>query len=215
MNITTKTLSLAAAAVLAVGAGTAVVLGGTHAKREATIPAGTEIVAALDQEVSTDHSRVGDAITLHTVKPISLPTGAEIPSGAVVHGTVYESKAGGRIAGAPELSLGFTELAVDGDPHVISAEAFRVSGRNDALKSAAQIGGGAVAGGIMGRVLGGKSGTLPGAILGTAIGSGVAIESRGDHIALHSGQHLRIRLSEPVTVTYRPHSEKSEKTATS
>ncbi len=37
MNITTKALYLAAAAVLAVCAGTAVVLGGTHAKKDATL----------------------------------------------------------------------------------------------------------------------------------------------------------------------------------
>jgi outer membrane lipoprotein SlyB len=120
-----------------------------------------------------------------------------------VHGTVSEAKGGGRIAGAPELTLHFTEVELDGESYPIVAESFHVQGRNDAGKSAAEIGGGAVAGGILGRVVGGKGGTLPGAVVGAAIGTGVAMQSEGDQLVLHTGQLLRVRLTAPATVKYR------------
>lgn len=203
MILSTKALQITAAAVVAVGIGTAAVLGGTHTKKEATIAAGTELVAALGGEVSTEHSRPGDLVTLRTVQPIRVWDGGEIPAGATIRGTVSAAKGGGRIAGAPELSLRFTELELDGETYPLVAESFHVQGRNDAGRSAEEIGGGAVAGGILGRVVGGKGGTLPGAVVGAAIGTGVALQSEGDELALHTGQLLRVRLTAPVTVKYR------------
>ena len=210
MNIQTKTLQIAAVAALAIAAATAVVLAGTRMRKEVTLPAGTELVAGLEQEVSTQRSRAGDRLALHTVEPIPVADGKEIPAGALVQGTIDEAKSGGRLAGAPELTLAFTELEIDGARFGISAEPFHVEGRNDALKSAAEIGAGAVAGGIVGRVLGGKGATLPTAVLGAVIGSGVALQSQGDELVLPAGQPLRIRLQTPVTVSYRPHTDKGE-----
>jgi hypothetical protein len=212
MNIQKKTLQITAGAVLAIGAAAAVVLGGTRAKKEVTLPRGTELVATLDHEVSTARSHAGDAIVLRTVEPIPVGDNHAIPAGAEIRGSIVAAKSGGRIAGAPELALRFTELEVDGERHEISADAFRVTGRNDAGKSALAIGGGAVAGGVVGRVLGGKGGTVPGAVVGAAIGTGVAVQSQGDELVLPPGQRLRIRLSAPVTVSYRPHGERPEKT---
>ena len=211
MNIQSKTLPIAAAAVLAVGTATAVVLGGVGMKKHATLPAGTELIAALENEVSTLRSHEGDAIALRIQESIRVGDDQEIPAGAVIHGSIVVVKNGGRLAGAPELTLRFTDMEVDGDRHEISAEAFQVEGRNDAAKSALEIGGGAVAGGVVGRVLGGKGATLPGALLGAVIGSGVAIQSNGDELLLPAGQRLRVRLSAPVTVSYKPHAEKEAK----
>jgi len=211
MNIQEKTLMLATGAVVAVGAVAAVVLGGTREREKVTMPAGTEIVAALEQEVSTAQSHPGDAIALRTIEPIPVAPNEEIPAGAVIHGSVASAKRGGRVAGAPELSLHFTAIEVDGERQPITAQAFYVKGHNDAGKSALEIGGGAAAGGVLGRVLGGKGGTLPGALLGAAIGSGVAIQSQGDELVLPEGQRLRVRLSAPVTVSYREHDEKTDR----
>jgi hypothetical protein len=134
MRIPTKTLMIVAGAVITVGAVTAVVLGGTRARREVTVPAGTELVAALEQTVSTARNHPGDAIALRTVESIPVAPNEEVPAGAVIHGSVAEAKRSGRIAGAPELSLRFTDLEVDGERHPISAQSFYVTGRNDAGK---------------------------------------------------------------------------------
>jgi hypothetical protein len=206
-----KTWQITAGAVLAIGAAAAVVLGGTRAKEAVTLPEGTELVATLEQDISTAHSKAGDGVTLLTVEPIQVGDNT-VPEGVEVYGSIVTAKGGGSIAGAPELALRFTALELDGERHDISADAFHVTGRNEAGKSAAQIGGGAVAGGVVGRVLGGKDGTVPGAVVGAVIGTGVALDSPGDELVLPAGQRLRIRLSAPVTVSYRPHGDTREET---
>jgi hypothetical protein len=183
-----------------VGAAAATVLTRNGASREVTLPAGTALVAALSEAVSTESSEVGDAIELETVEPAQLDDGSVVPAGMTLRGEVTESKGGGRIAGSPELALSFRTLEVDGESHPISANPFRVRGTNDAAESAATIGGGAVVGGVVGKVLGDK--TLEGAAAGAIIGTGVAIATKGDQLFLPKGQKLRVRLASPVTIRY-------------
>lgn len=211
MTIPAKSLRVTIFALLGVGLASAVVLGRGRGRRTVTIPAGTALVAALERDVSTERNRVGDNVELRTVEPIRLGEGAEIPAGVRIRGTVTEAKGGGRIAGAPQLGLSFTEIVVDGERRPISAQPFHVSGKSDAGKSAAQIGGGTVAGAILGRIVGGKGGTVKGAVVGAAVGTGVAVATEGGHIVLPAGQRLRVRLDGPVTVVYRPHESREEK----
>lgn len=147
-------VGIAAAAVIACG----------PRERKATIPAGTMLVAALSDEVSTQNSEAGDEIELRTVEPVRLDDGAEIPQGTLISGTVTDAKRGGRSVGPPELGIRFTALKIDGDTHIISTEQVRF-------------------------------GTL-----------GVRA-TRSNQLVLRAGQRLRIRLSRPVTIEYRPSTE--------
>jgi len=200
----TRTMKLGLVAVGGVAVVAAVALGRGRGMHMVTIPAGTTLVAALDNELSTATVRAGDVVHLHTVSPIRLETGVQIPAGVSVQATVTESKGGGRIAGAPVLALRFTDVVVDGNRHAIDAEPYRVKGRNDLGKSAAQVGVGTVAGAILGRVVGGKGGTAKGAVVGAAAGAGVAVATPGGQVVLPAGQSVRIHLEGPVTFAYHP-----------
>lgn len=156
--------------VVGVGITGAVLLGGSHEQRTATLPSGTEIVGALGHALSTDQSRVGDPVELRTVDPIPLGDDEMIAEGATLRGTVTHVKGGGRIAGAPELAVLFTELVVDGQTYPISAGTFQVKGKSDANESALEIGGATVVGGVLRG--------LKGAVVGAAIGTGVASRPR-------------------------------------
>lgn len=173
--------------------------------REGTIPAGTRVVAALSSTISTERNDAGDRIELTTKAPITLAEGGTLPEGARLEGEVTHSEGGGRIAGAPELTLRFTQLVVDGRSYPITADPFRVRGKNDAAESAAEIGGGAVVGGIIGAVAGS---TVKGAVVGAVLGTGVAVATKGNQIVLPAGQRLRVTISQPVRVTYKPVEEK-------
>ena len=191
-----------ALAVVAAGAVTATVVtrkgGGV---REVTLPAGTRVAAALAQTLSTEKSRVGDRVDLETAEPLPITKGVTLPAGIVVHAEVIVSKGGGRISGAPELALRFSSMNVNGKDYPIEAEPFRVRGKSDARESAAEIGGGAVAGGIVGAIAGN---TLKGAAVGAVLGTGVAVATKGNQIVLPAGQKVRVRLSQPVKVSYKP-----------
>jgi hypothetical protein len=194
---------LGALIVAAVGVVAAAVVS-RSGTRKATIPAGTRVVAALRNTVSTERHHAGDRIELITRAPIELAEGGTLPEGAEIQGQVTHSEGGGRIAGAPELTLRFTELAIEGRAYPITAEPFRVKGKSDALESAAEIGGGAVVGGVIGAVAGSA---VKGAVVGAVLGTGVAVATKGNQIVLPAGQRLRITISQPVTVNYKASSD--------
>lgn len=200
---TTKLVRFALpAAIVGVGIAAAVMLGRSGETKTTTIPSGTMFVAELEQSLSTDRNSVGDRVTLHTVHAIGLDDETMVPSGITLRGEVTHVKGGGRIAGAPELALRFTELELDGRTYPITTESFHVKGKSDATESALEIGGGAVVGGVL---RGAK-----GAIVGAAIGTGVAVATEGDQLKLGAGQRLSILITEPVTVQFRLHPESGD-----
>lgn len=187
-------------ALAAVGVGTAAVVAKSGAAARLTIPAGTRLIGELDHTISTEHSRVGEAVELRTVDPVPVGNGT-LPAGMTIRGEVTASKGGGRISGAPALTLRFTRLEVDGQTYPLSADPFRVRGKNDKKESIAEIGGGAVVGGVVGAVAGSA---LKGAAIGAVLGTGVAVATKGNQIVLPAGQKIRIRVAESLTVSYRP-----------
>ena len=182
----------------AVGVVTAAVVskgGKALAPIEKTIPAGTNMVGALEHTVTTEKSDVGDAVALRVTDPENLA------DGAVLHGEVTHAKGGGRIAGAPELTLRFTSLSVNGKDYPVETDPFRVKGKDDLGESIAEIGGGAVVGGVVGGIAGNGAGDVAkGAVVGAVIGTGVAVATKGGQFVLPAGQKLRVRLAEGVRV---------------
>jgi hypothetical protein len=170
-------------------------------KVEVTLAAGTTFIGALQGTVSTEHASVGDRVEIRTTDPIAIDGQSALPAGAVLRGEVTHSEGGGRISGAPELTIRFTNLDVDGGSHAITTEPFTVKGKSDAKESALEIGGGAVVGGVVGAVTGN---VVRGAVVGAVLGTGVAVVTEGDDIVLTKGQKLRVRLRDPVTISYRP-----------
>jgi len=168
-----------------------------------TIPAGTSLTGALESTVS-DRNEVGDPVRLRTTYAIRRNGVTVIPANSVIVGEVTHRDGPGRVAGSAALTMRFTRIITpDGRSYPISATPIRLKGKNDAGKSAKQIGGGAVAGGVLGGIIGGKGSILKGAAVGAAAGTGVAVAGGGKHIVLPAGQHLRITLNTPVTMRAR------------
>ena len=184
----------------AAGAGlTQPIVSGPRAE-EVNVAAGTTLVAAFEQTISTEGGEVGTPVRLATSEDVEVGDGFTIPAGSTLRGEVTHTQGGGRIAGAPELTIRFRELVVDGTGYDITAEPFRIVGKDDATERALEISGGAGAGAVIGASAGGGSGALKGAAAGAVIGTGVAVATKGDQIVLAEGQKLRIRLAEPVTL---------------
>lgn len=194
-------VALGAAVLVAAGVVAATVVTRSPGRVDRVIPRGATLVAALEQTISTQQASVGDRIRLRTTAPVRLDDGTQLPPGLLIRGDVTHAKGGGRIAGAPELTLRFSTLEVDGSEYRLDADPFRLRGKNDASESAMEIGGGAVAGAVVGAIAGDA---LKGAVIGAAAGTGVAVATKGDHLVLPTRQRIRIRLADSVTVSYRP-----------
>jgi len=166
-----------------------------------TVAPGTALTAVLRTPVATGRNRVGDPVELQVEQPVHAPGGVAIPAGATVLGQVTHINKAGRVKGAAEITLRFQELVMpNGKHYAIGVEPFRVRSKGDGRESAAEIGGGAAAGGILGGVLGGKDKALPGAAIGAILGTGVAVATKGQQISLAPGQRLQLRFTAPVDI---------------
>ena len=167
-----------------------------------TLAVGTTFSASLQTPIATNKNQVGDAVTLQTTDPVVVAGKTVVPAGSVIHGEVTHVRDAGRIKGAAELTLRFTELELpNGKTYPIEADPYRQVIKGDGKQTAAEIGGGAAVGSIVGGILGGKSGALKGAAIGGAAGTGVAAATKGEQIVLPAGQALDIQLSAPLTLS--------------
>lgn len=168
-----------------------------------TLVASTAIVGSLEQSIDTGKNKVGDRVTIRTTEPVKSGETIVVPAGATVRGEVTHIDPAGRIAGGAELTLRFNELVMaDGTAYPVSCEPFALKGKGQAKESALEIGGGAVAGGVLGKVIGGSGGDVAkGAAAGAVLGTGVALATKGKQIVLPVGQQLRVTLTAPVTIT--------------
>ena len=168
------------------------------------IPADTELIVELTDDLDTEGGRVGDKFTARVVAP------AEI-SGAIVEGRITKVQKPGRIKRRAEISLGFDRIIVTEDRWsnyaAILTEVLPIKGDNikrvdtegtvegksstksDIIKVGAATGTGLV----IGAVVGGPVGAGVGAGVGAAFGVGAVVVERGKHIRLQKNQQLRIR----------------------
>lgn len=167
-----------------------------------TVSAGTSVPAQLVAAVSTDKSQVGDPVQLRTTESVRVNGAVVIPSGSTVHGTVTECRSAGRVKGASEITIRFTEVELaSGKRYSITAEAFQAVQKGDGKETAAEIGGAAAVGGVLGGVLGGKHDVLKGAAIGAAVGTGVAVATKGEQITLPAGRTFDVQLTAPLVIT--------------
>lgn len=169
--------------------------------REVTVPAGTLLPIRLEESVSSDRSRVEEAVSATLVRDVVVHGVTAVPAGSLVSGTVTEARRSGRVKGVAQLAIRFdTVKPAEGDnlrvrTSTVSRRA-PTTRRKDALKIGVPAAGGAIVGGL----LGGKKGALVGGGVGGGAGTAVVLSTRGKEVRLPRGTRLSIRLLEPVTV---------------
>ena len=91
------------------------------------LPAGTNIVAALQGTIDTGKNHAGDKIALRTLEDVRVNEMMVVPAGATINGEVTHVDPAGRVAGGAELTLRYTELVMLG---------YRDSGMPDSAENA-------------------------------------------------------------------------------
>ena len=149
-----------------------------------TLPAGTEIHAALDDSISSRRDSAGKAITAQVMQAVSDTGGAVvIPAGSLVRLTVTRlAPAGSRSAADGQLALRVDEITIGDSVVPVKARVgqipHRLEGRGVTGSEAAKVGAGAAAGAVAGRILGGDAkGTVIGGVVGAAGGAAVATQT--------------------------------------
>lgn len=168
------------------------------------IPAGTELVVELLDEMDTKVIREGDVFKARVVSPSEI-------GGAIIEGRVAKNRKPGRLKRRAELVLSFDRIVLSQNRwanfNAFIIEVMPLKGDNvkridnegtvegqrpykeDSIKLGAATGSGL----IIGAMVGGPVGAAVGAGVGAAFGVGAVVVERGKYIQLAEQQQLRIK----------------------
>ncbi len=185
--------------------------GGTHREdrparpapvvRDLAVPAGHEIVASLQSEISTKQTKSGETFTALTKEPVRVEGYEAIPAGSTLHGEVVSSQRAPRLGGRAKITLQFSQIVTPGgESFAIGAEPLHLEGQSTTSGDIQKVLGGAVGGTVIGGILGGKKGAGKGAAAGAAAGGVIAVATRGKDIVLPPGTAVSVTLTAPLHV---------------
>lgn len=172
------------------------------------IPDGTQLIATLNDNITTANSKEGDRFTLTVRSPGEY-------AGAVIEGYIGSVDRAGRISGRSELALNFERIRLTNgqtydfagyieDVRTPGGERVEVNNEGTVKKDDSQTsktvtraGIGAAVGALIGAIAGGGKGAAIGAAVGAGAGAGsVLIQGRED-LELRSGSEFTVRASAP------------------
>ncbi|MBW3553672.1 MAG: hypothetical protein KY466_09180 [Gemmatimonadetes bacterium] len=172
-----------------------------------TVPTGTTFAIRMNDQLSTETSKAGDAFTATLTDPIVDAAGNVIvPAGATVRGRVTAVAASNRVGQTAAIKLAFEAISFGGESYPLQASVERADveqkNRTPGTETAGKIAAGAAAGAILGQVLGKDTeSTLKGAAIGAAAGTAIAMGTSDVDAVLPRGAEVVIRLDQPITVT--------------
>ncbi len=172
------------------------------------VPDGTQLVAVLNDNLSTKQARDGDRFSLTVQSPAQY-------EGASIEGHVVQVNRSGQVTGRAEMSFEFDRIRLrDGrtanfagiieSVRTTSGETVRVDNEGRAQDDDSQTGRtvtrtgiGAAIGAVIGAIAGGGKGAAIGAAVGAGAGAGTVIVQGRDDLDLLSGTEFRLRASAP------------------
>jgi len=183
------------------------IAGGDVATGSFVIPNGTEIVAVLNNDLSTQNVREGERFTMTVRSPGQF-------DGATIEGSVVSVNRGGRISGRSDMTLDFDTIRTrDGRSYRFAGilESVRtpngdvvrvdnegaVRDSDQTSKTVQRTAIGTAVGAIIGAIAGGGKGAAIGAVIGAGAGAGsVYVQGRND-LDLTAGTELTVRATGP------------------
>jgi hypothetical protein len=171
------------------------------------IPDGTQVVAVLNSDLSTENVRQGDRFTMTVRSPDQY-------EGATIEGYVASVERSGRITGRSQMTLDFDNIRMrdgrtyrfagildsvrtpDGDVVRIDNEG-AVRDSNQTTQTVQRTAIGTAVGAIIGAIAGGGKGAAIGAAIGAGAGAGsVYVQGRND-LNLQAGTEVTVRATGP------------------
>lgn len=170
------------------------------------LPAGGLLTARMDHTVSTDDSKVGDAVSATVAMSIMAQNGETVvPAGARIRGTITGLDDSDHPADRALIRVDFNRLEMYGRSYPLTAEvesaALRVGDRTVHVQRGALAG--AAAGAIAGAILRGVEldEILKGAAIGAGAGTVIGIVTGGDVEAeLPAGSTITLRTTQQINL---------------
>lgn len=144
------------------------------------MPSGTMVSVRLNQALSTDQNRSGDAFTATIDQPVVVNGWVVARRGQTVQGQVIKATRAGRVKGTSELEIALTELTlVNGHQVPLQTRLVEASGGTTKGRDAAAVGTTTGLGAMIGAIAGEGEGAAIGAGIGAAAGVAGILLTRG------------------------------------
>ena len=175
---------------------------GRESRLVVTVPPGTRLRLALEQPLSSETARAGDAFSAESTSPIRIEGVEAVPSGARFHGSISEAAPAEDSEGRGRMTLVFESVQIpDGERVAFNTRPLILRAPSTKKKDAGIVGGLAAAGAVVGGLLAGKGGAMGGAVVGGAAGVAVVTTDKGREITLGSRAPLSVEVDESFTVS--------------
>lgn len=166
-----------------------------------TVPVGTWITVRIDEVLSSDHNRMGDAFTATLTKPLIAQGYVIARAGQTIGGRVAKAEKAGTVKGQSSLGLELTELSlVDGQQVPVKSELVQNSGGTSYGRDAAAIGTTTGAGAAIGAAVNGGVGAAVGAGIGAVVSTIGVLVTRGRPTVVYPEETLTFRIVEPANI---------------
>lgn len=167
-----------------------------------TLPAGSWITVRVNQPLSSDRNRPGDAFTASLVEPIVVQGLVVARRGQTIGGRVSQTTNAGRVKGSSTLGVELTEVSlVDGQQVPVKTQLMERRGNTSVGRDVAAVGATTGLGALIGAAAGGGWGAGIGALAGAAVGTTGVLATRGEPTVIYPETVLTFRLEQPVTIT--------------
>ena len=167
-----------------------------------TIPAGTWLTVRVDQPVSSDHNRPGDAFTATLSSPVVANGIVVARRGQTLAGRVTETAKAGFLKGTSRLGVELIDLSiVDGQRVPIKTTLMKYEGGKSIGRDATAIGTTTGIGAAIGGAAAGGFGAGMGAIAGAGASVIGVLSTRGRATEIFPETAITFQLTEPVEIS--------------
>ncbi|HET9179370.1 MAG TPA: BON domain-containing protein [Terriglobia bacterium] len=176
--------------------------------QQQTVPAslhlssGTMISVRLNQGISTNRNKSGDAFTATLEQPVVVNGWVVARRGQTIEGRVLNAVKGGRVKGTSKLQIALTRLTlVDGQQLPVQTQFVQASGGTTRGRDASAIGTTTGAGAVIGAIAGAGEGAAIGAGIGAAAGVAGVLLTRGRPTVIPPEALLTFRLETSADIS--------------
>lgn len=165
-------------------------------RRSLSLPAGTEFMVRLGQELSSKTARIEDRFEATVDVPVHAESGTALAAGTTLRGIVRSADRAERPSKAGRLDLEFYAVYLGTTRFDVRARVVQIGPHPKAGPSTEKKAGIAGAlGGVLGAILGGGTGAIIGIVAG---GGGAVLGTKGEEVVLPEGTRLRVRLDKAL-----------------
>jgi hypothetical protein len=185
-----------------------------------SVAAGTTMRVRINQDLGSEHARIGDVFTTTLVDPVYSSNGVLLaPQGSIVTGRVTHVQRAQKKGKPATLDVEFVSLKLpNGRAHSINGSLTDLSGsggtsdnegtvtaKKTSHRRAKFIGGGAGGGAVIGAIAGGGKGLAIGAGVGAITGGIAGRLKKGSEVKVPSGTEFGVVLNHATSMTrYAP-----------